>query len=961
MAGINQTLQNLAWLIALIQFIIGLYVLYLEPRGLAHRSVGLSLLIIAVDTFTVGLMASAQNATEARLASQILAATSAMLVAATLLTSLAVLQPAFIRRNVRFPIIWIIIILGLAPLVFTLVDVLFGTRLWYTGINVNTYTGGYITSNSFLNGWLSRLINLLIYGLLGITTLVLLVYTILFDRRASRPARIIAIWLFLASLLTVLLAFRSFRVEVEFLLHIISSLLYLIAFVFTAFSQVIIEPTLLRRGRLQVRLTVLALIVALPLLAGMGIFLTQQAQSVLARDAALALNGTNRSIVDAGEIWLTYNTRALRTLVGSPDIISMDPSRQTPTLRSLVATYPDIYLATTTDKSGMNIARSDGMQSVNYNDRSWFQQAISGQPVTYQTMVGGSGQPAVVISMPIRQSNGQLLGVAMAASDLRLVSRILGQAIQNTQATVLVVNSENRILASSGQPVGILMEDISAYPPVKSLRSGVTGDFAFTDINDKNWRASLNLLSNGWGVIVQQTEETLFAPVRNFQRISLIVLLVGAALLFWLTWLTIREVMQPVRSLTDTATAISAGDLNQSAQVFGDDELGVLATTFNTMTTQLRDLIGSLEYRVLERTRDLERRALQLQVTAQVAREAAAIRDPDKLLQDAVKLISEQFNFYHAGIFLIDQTSSSSSANPVESVQGPAYAVLCAASSDGGRRMLARGHRLLVGQQGIVGYVAGVGEPRIALDTDKDATYFNNPDLPMTRSEMAMPLKISNRVIGVLDVQSKLANAFNQEDLETLQILADQLAVALENARLLSESKQALRELEEQYGKQIQKGWQKTISNKRTGYMIGPLGIQPLGEKAEMPIEANSEEILPTIPEISVPIKLRNQQLGALHLRRHAELGEWTDNDKELIQEVVTQMSLALENARLLEQIRDRARQEELINRIIANTQNTLSLEGAMRTAVEEVIRVFNVSRARIRINADNNGNGDKT
>jgi GAF domain-containing protein/HAMP domain-containing protein len=549
----------------------------------------------------------------------------------------------------------------------------------------------------------------------------------------------------------------------------------------------------------------------------------------------------------------------------------------------------------------------------------------------------------------------------MAASDLRLVSRILGQVVQNTETTVLVVNSENRILASSGQPVGILMEDISTYPPVKSLRSGVTGEYGFTDINDINWRASLNLLSNGWGVIVQQTEESLFAPVRNFQRISLIVLFVGAALLIWLTWLTIREVMQPVRSLTDTATAISAGDLNQNAQVYGEDELGVLAASFNTMTSQLRDLIGSLENRVLERTRDLERRALELQVTAQVAREAAAIRDPDKLLQDAAKLISEQFNFYHTGIFLIDQTSLSSPVRPTESVQGPAYAVLCAASSDGGRRMLTRGHRLRVSQQGIVGYVAGTGEPRIALDTEKDATYFDNPDLPMTRSEMALPLKIGNRVIGVLDVQSKLANAFNQEDLETLQILADQLSVALENARLLSESKQALRELEEQYSEQIRKGWQKKISNKRLGYMIGPLGIQPLAEKAEMSMQENSEDMIPVIPEIAAPIKLRNQQLGTLHLRRHVELGEWTEHDKKLIQEVVTQMSLALENARLLEQIRERARHEELINQIVANTQNTLSLEGAMRSAVEEVTRVFNVSRVRIRLSGDNNGNGDNS
>ncbi len=181
--------------------------------------------------------------------------------------------------------------------------------------------------------------------------------------------------------------------------------------------------------------------------------------------------------------------------------------------------------------------------------------------------------------------------------------------------------------------------------------------------------------------------------------------------------------MQPVRSLTDTAAAISDGDLSVVAPIYGDDELGVLANTFNDMTAQLRDLVSSLENRVNERTRDLQRRAVQLQVTAQVAREAAAIREPERLLQDTARLISEEFNFYHAGIFLLDrpiETSTNPAARtPLQAIgetgsERPVYAVLRAASSEGGRRMLARGHRLQVGKQGIVGYVAGTGIRRVS-------------------------------------------------------------------------------------------------------------------------------------------------------------------------------------------------------------------------------------------------------
>jgi GAF domain-containing protein len=412
--------------------------------------------------------------------------------------------------------------------------------------------------------------------------------------------------------------------------------------------------------------------------------------------------------------------------------------------------------------------------------------------------------------------------------------------------------------------------------------------------------------------------------------------------------------MQPIRGLTETAAAITDGNLSLTAPIYGDDELGQLAYSFNTMTAQLRDLIGSLENRVNERTRDLQRRAVQLQVTAQVAREAATIRNPDRLLQDAARLISEQFNFYHAGIFLLDR--------PVDAPGGmdrPVYAVLRAASSEGGQRMLARGHRLRVGQQGIVGYAAGTGEPRIALETDKDGTFFDNPDLPLTRSEMALPLKIGNRVIGVLDVQSRQANAFKQEDLEILQILADQLAVAIENARLLTESQQALREIEELYGMQIRQGWQRMTSilqggGRPLGYVLGPRGLEPADGAPEISTSRSS----PETPEIEVSIELRNQKLGMLRLRRDADLGGWTEQDQALIQDVLGQLALALENARLMEEIRTHARQEELISQIVSSTQSSLSLEGVMRTAVHEVVRALNFGRVRIRLGAEGENGG---
>jgi GAF domain-containing protein len=203
---------------------------------------------------------------------------------------------------------------------------------------------------------------------------------------------------------------------------------------------------------------------------------------------------------------------------------------------------------------------------------------------------------------------------------------------------------------------------------------------------------------------------------------------------------------------------------------WSDDEIALTTAVVSQAALAIENA------RLFEET---QRRATQLAAAAEVARDATAILDVDQLLDQTVHLISEQFGFYHAGVFLLDEQSE--------------YAVLRAASSEGGRRMLERGHQLRVGEVGIVGYAAGTGEPRIAFDVGEDAAHFAHADLPDTRSEMALPLKVQERVIGVLDVQSTQEAAFSEEDVAVLQTMADQLATAIANARLFEEAQRRAR------------------------------------------------------------------------------------------------------------------------------------------------------------------------
>ncbi|RJP47914.1 MAG: HAMP domain-containing protein, partial [Anaerolineaceae bacterium] len=229
------------------------------------------------------------------------------------------------------------------------------------------------------------------------------------------------------------------------------------------------------------------------------------------------------------------------------------------------------------------------------------------------------------------------------------------------------------------------------------------------------------------GVLAMDISATdIKAQERQILQGSLVIFFGSIVTLAVIGWFVGAALTSPISRLTRSAEKFAGGDFSQKVQIQTHDEVEVLASAFNTTAEKLSGLVSGLERMVEERTLALTRRTSQLQAAALVARQAAAIKDTAVLLTDIVRLISDQFGYYHAGIFLLDENHE--------------YAILQAASSDGGGRMLARGHRLQVGKQGIVGFVAAQKQPRIALDTGVDAVYFDNPDLPTTRSEAALPL-----------------------------------------------------------------------------------------------------------------------------------------------------------------------------------------------------------------------------
>jgi GAF domain-containing protein len=381
--------------------------------------------------------------------------------------------------------------------------------------------------------------------------------------------------------------------------------------------------------------------------------------------------------------------------------------------------------------------------------------------------------------------------------------------------------------------------------------------------------------------------------------------------------------------------------LQASARGF-DKLLENLRNTRHELTEknqEMRNFAVGLEATIASRTAELdaanhriERRARQFEAISKISRVISQTQNLESLLPQVTDLISQQFEYYHVGVFLLDNNSE--------------YAVLIAANSVGGQKMLARNHKLKIGQTGIVGYVAGAGLPRIALDTGADAIYFNNPDLPDTRSELALPLlRKGNEIIGVLDVQSKEPNAFSQEDVRTLSTLADQVSIAIENSRLFDEQKRILLETQAIYGRDLKEGWIRfTRGQNIAGIQRRNLKSSFLPEPLELPGEleaVRSGSVYRKVENdgsslITIPIKLREQIVGVLNVKSENNRA-WTDDELDIASAIIERAAISIENARLLDESQRIAEREHVIGDISAKIGAGTHIEDILRTAIQEL------------------------
>ncbi len=434
------------------------------------------------------------------------------------------------------------------------------------------------------------------------------------------------------------------------------------------------------------------------------------------------------------------------------------------------------------------------------------------------------------------------------------------------------------------------------------------------------------------GISIYFLSITLFAALLFDKRVDRwvfaisLITIIATGMLNVLGYITLSSAEVPQTDALDWATYIT--DFVVFAIVLAL-AIDMFKTEFRKVAEQFQSTIGSLskdrselEKRVEERTAGLIKKTDQLRAASYIARQTAEIQNLDTILKVVTGLITDQFNFYHAGIFLMNETGDE--------------VILVSASSEGGRKMVEKGHSLKVGSQGIVGYVAAQKKPRIALDVGADAVFFNNPDLPNTRSEVALPMLIRERVLGILDIQSDQPQAFSVDDIDVLQTLADQVAVAIENTRLLEESQTALMQVEALTTLRTREAWSQKAQENSYSYTYTPLGIR-IGKASE----EGSDRAL------KIPITLRGQKIGAIMVARKDDT-PWSEIDRDLIDEVAYQTGLAVDNLRLVEDATQRAKQEQTVGELAARFSQSMDIDTLLQTAARELGQVADIAEASV-------------
>ena len=671
--------------------------------------------------------------------------------------------------------------------------------------------------------------------------------------------------------------------------------------------------------------------------------------------------------------------------------------------------FDELFLV---EPRGLIVLSTDpSREGLNEYGYPYFEGGLAGPFVSPQYLSQQLNQRIITAAAPITDSEGRVLGLLAGRVDLGRLASLLAlpagtSGLGETGETYLVARRDLRLLTASRYPNYVAGESYPLFSDgIQRAASAVNGTSSYANYAGVQVFGAFRYLPDvDMLLLAEQTRTEALATVFQSILLNLAVTLLVILLAILGALFVTGRITTPIAALARIAERITAGDLDIIDQPVGahgvrpdgvrpddarpegvhpdgvrpepplalqqHDEIGALARSFYAMTARLRLTLQGLEAQVEARTAVLAQRTAYLQTAAEVSQAAATLLDPDALIRQVVELIRDRFHLYYVGLFLLDDSGE--------------FAVLHAGTGEAGQEMLARQHRLQVGV-GMIGWCVANQRSRIALHAELDDARLVNPFLPLTRSEAAIPLRSRGRVVGALTIQSDQPDAFDAPTVAVFETMADQIGIALDNARLFAESQSALEALSRSYGEQTRLGWsRRLVSGQPLGYLADSLGtLQPLTGS-----ESGSAAILLSTPAVvnqtgdsehylGVPVMLRDQVIGVIQCYKPAPppvgahgmrpdgvhpdgvrqdgapptpSSKWSEAEIEFVQSVANLLSLTLENARLYEDTQRRAESERLVAEISSRIRQSLDVDTVMQTALVELQRALGLKDITIRL-----------